>query len=54
MRISEACSQEQFELIHAQLEKTRRSSDTVKVDRQALQNLLIDHAQLHAAVASVA
>jgi hypothetical protein len=42
------CSQDQFEKIHQQLDQTRRTSETVKVDRAALAALLIDHGQLHA------
>lgn len=41
------CSQDQFEKIHQQLDQTRRTSETVKVDRAALTALLIDHGQLH-------
>lgn len=41
------CSQDQFEKIHLQLEQTRRTSETVKVDRAALAALLIDHGALH-------
>ena len=48
MRFAEKCTTEQFETIHQQLEQTRRTSATVKVDRAALQALLIDHGQLHA------
>lgn len=43
----ETCTQEQFEKIHEQLDQTRRTSTTVKVDRAALAALLIDHGQLH-------
>lgn len=42
------CSQEQFEQIHRDLDRTRKSSDTVKVNRAALDALLRDHADLHA------
>lgn len=47
MTFKETCSQEQFERIHQQLDQTRRTSETVRVDRAALQALLIDHGQLH-------
>lgn len=40
------CSQEQFESIHEALDKTRSNSKSVKVDKQALTNLLIDHTHL--------
>lgn len=36
---------EQFEGLHRDLDKTRRTSETVKVSRQALTNLLLDHGQ---------
>lgn len=41
---------EQFEGLASDLDKTRRTSATVKVNRQALANLLIDHAQALAAL----
>lgn len=41
-------TQEQFEQLHRDLDKTRKSSSTVKIDRAALAALLIDHGQLHA------
>lgn len=47
MAITLTCSQEQFEKIHEDLDKTRRTSETVKVDRAALMALLIDHGTLH-------
>ena len=40
------CTQEQFEGIHEELDKVRSNSKTVKVDKQALTNLLIDHSTL--------
>lgn len=40
------CSQAQFEGIHSDLDKVRSTSTTVKVSRDALANLLIDHAKL--------
>jgi hypothetical protein len=40
------CSQDQFEALHDELDKTRRTSKTVKVDRAALQALLMDHSKL--------
>lgn len=50
MRIDLKCSQEQFEKLHEDLDKTRKTSETVKVSRAALAALLIDHGQLHAAL----
>lgn len=50
MKIELKCSQEQFEKIHEDLDKTRRTSETVRLDRAALQALLIDHGVLHAAL----
>lgn len=47
IRFKENCTQDQFEKIHQQLEQTRRTSSTVKVDRAALAALLLDHGQLH-------
>lgn len=47
MAIALTCSQEQFEKIHEDLDKTRRTSETVKVDRAALMALMIDHGRLH-------
>lgn len=44
----ESCTQEQFEGIHEALDKTRANTKYVKVDKQALTNLLVDHGQLHA------
>lgn len=41
------CTQEQFEAIVSALDKTRASSDTVKVPREALAHLLRDHGDLH-------
>lgn len=40
------CSQSEFEGIHAALDKTRRTSETVKVNRQALTHLLMDYSRL--------
>lgn len=40
------CTMEQFEAIHAANAKTKRTSQTVTVDRAALQALLIDHTRL--------
>ena len=50
MRIDLKLPQDQFEQIHRDLDKTRRTSKTVTVDREALTALLIDHGQLHAAL----
>jgi hypothetical protein len=40
------CSQDQFELLHEQLDHTRATSETVRVDRAALAALLMDHSKL--------
>jgi hypothetical protein len=40
------CSQDQFEAIHAALARTRSGSKCVTIDREALADLLIDHANL--------
>lgn len=40
------CSQEQFEGLHAELDKVRSTSATVKVSKDALRALLMDHANL--------
>jgi len=45
-----ACTQEQFEGLHAALDHTRRSTQTIKVSREALSNLLMDHSELLAIV----
>lgn len=37
------CTQEQFEGIHRDLDKVRTTSKSVKVDREALQALLMDY-----------
>ncbi len=47
-RFTPKCSQEQFESLHRDIDRTRRTSDTVKVSRAALDALLKDHAELHA------
>jgi len=39
-------TQDQFESLHEALHKTRQTSETVKVEREALRRLLVDHAQL--------
>lgn len=39
-------SDDEFHELHAALDKTRESSTTVKASKQALQNLLQDHAAL--------
>lgn len=48
MTFEEHCTQAQFESLHRAIDKTRSTSTTVRVDKQALINLLIDHSQLHA------
>lgn len=42
------CTQEQFEGLHAALEKARANAKKVEVNRKALVNLLIDHSALWA------
>ncbi len=41
------CTQEQFEAIHEAVDGTRKGSQFIKVPREALVNLLLDHARLH-------
>jgi hypothetical protein len=40
------CSQEQFEELHEDLAKVRSTSSTVKVSKDALRALLMDHSNL--------
>ncbi len=40
------CTQQQFEQLHERLAETRPSTEIVKVNREALTNLLDDHARL--------
>lgn len=44
---------DEFHGLHVRLEKTRRTSSTVAVDRQALTRLLADHGRLYAHIDSV-
>lgn len=37
-------TQEEFEQLHRDLDKVRSSSETVKVNKEALRHLLLDHA----------
>lgn len=37
---------EQFEALHEAIEKVRSTSKTVKVDKEALLNLLMDHSDM--------
>lgn len=37
-------SQEQFEQLHRDLDKVKRTSETVKVSKEALRCILLDHA----------
>lgn len=46
MTIKENCTQEQFEGIHQSLDQTRRKAKWVKIDREALAALLVDHGRL--------
>lgn len=39
-------TQEQFELLHRQVDETRKGSKVIKVDRQALVNLLMDFGKM--------
>lgn len=41
---------EEFHALHVRLDRTRRTSATVSVDRQALTRLLADHSRLYAAL----
>jgi hypothetical protein len=41
------CTQAQFEGLHNAVDGVRSTSATVRVDKQALINLLMDHAELH-------
>ena len=41
----ERCTQEQFEALHEALDKVRKNSKSVRVDKQALTNLLQDHSK---------
>lgn len=43
-----ALTDEQYHELHVRLERTRRTSTTVAVDRQALTVLLSDHGRLYA------
>lgn len=40
------CSKDEFNKLHQSIERTRSTSATVSVDKQALTNLLIDHGKL--------
>ena len=42
----ERCTQDQFENLHESLDKVKSTSTTVKVSKDALRNLLMDHAML--------
>ncbi|MFT3671277.1 hypothetical protein [Aestuariivirga sp.] len=39
-------TQDQFEEMHRRLDKTKRTSATVNVPREALTNLLMDHSNM--------
>lgn len=41
---------DEFQELHVRLDRTRRTSTTVSVDRQALTRLLADHSRLYAAL----
>ena len=43
-------TEEQFTHLYDVLDKTRKNSETAKVNREALANMLIDHNQLLAKV----
>lgn len=44
---------EQFHDLHARLERVRRTSSTVTVDREAFRLLLSDHAKLYAHIDAI-
>jgi hypothetical protein len=44
---------EEFHALHMRLDRTRRNSTTVTVDRQALARLLADHSRLYAALDAI-
>ena len=46
MKLKLTCSQKQFDDLNVAIDKVKRTSTTVKVDKQALVNLLIDHCKL--------
>jgi hypothetical protein len=46
MKLKLTCTQRQFDDLHQAIDKVKRTSTTVKVDKQALINLLIDHGKL--------
>jgi len=39
-------TEEEFNQLHADIDKTRKSAEFVKVNKQALQRLLMDHSNL--------
>ena len=45
-KVTLECSQNEFESIHETLHKARANSKVVKVDKQALVRLLIDHSTI--------
>lgn len=47
-------TQEQFEELHRDLDKVRSTSSTVKINKEALRNLLLDHADYAAKTKGVA
>lgn len=46
MKITLDCTLDQFTEIHRQVDRTRTTSTTVKVDKAALEALLRDHGKL--------
>jgi hypothetical protein len=45
MKFTPYTTLEELELLFAQEDRTRKSASSVKVDRQALKHLLMDHAR---------
>jgi hypothetical protein len=41
-----ACSDDQLDSLHLAIEHSRASSETVRVNREALANLLLDHGRI--------
>lgn len=50
MQILQKCSQEEFEAIHAAVEKVRAGTECVKLPIEAVKNLLMDHSELYSII----
>ncbi len=50
MKIKLVTTDSQFDGLHEALNTVRRTSSTVKVDKESLRNLLMDHAELQDAL----